>query len=137
LADGWFVEEGIAEHRAILLQGGAIIAARIAWPGRLAAGKIADAVLTSRTSGSSRGTVRFAGGEDALVDRLPQDASEGAVLRVEVLREAIAQRERLGLKSVWTQLDIRDDAVAAEAEAAGLKVVMDRCPAIEYRRLGL
>ena len=54
-----------------------------------------------------------------------------------VVREAIAQRERLGLKSVWTQLDIRDDTVAAEAEAAGLKVVMDRCPAIEYRRLGL
>ncbi|MDO9383237.1 MAG: CoA-binding protein [Hyphomicrobiaceae bacterium] len=54
-----------------------------------------------------------------------------------VVREAVAQRERLGLKSVWMQLDIRDDAVAAEAEAAGLKVVMDRCPAIEYRRLSL
>jgi predicted CoA-binding protein len=54
-----------------------------------------------------------------------------------VVREAIAQKERLGLKSVWMQLDIRDEAVAAEAEAAGLNVVMDRCPAIEYRRLGL
>ena len=54
-----------------------------------------------------------------------------------VVREAVAQRERLGLKSVWMQLDIRDDAVAAEAEAAGLKVVMDRFPAIEYRRLSL
>lgn len=52
-----------------------------------------------------------------------------------VVREAIAQKDRLGLKSVWMQLDIRDDAVAAEAEAAGLKVVMNRCPAIEYRRL--
>lgn len=54
-----------------------------------------------------------------------------------VTHEAIAQAKRLGLKSVWMQLDIRDDGVAAEAEAAGLKVVMDRCPAIEYRRLGL
>lgn len=54
-----------------------------------------------------------------------------------IVREAIAEKTRLGLKSVWMQLDIRDDAVAAEAEAAGLKVVMDRCPAIEYRRLGL
>lgn len=54
---------------------------------------------------------------------------------VAVVREAIAQRDRLGLKSVWMQLDVRDDAVAAEAEAAGLAVVMDRCPAIEYRRL--
>jgi predicted CoA-binding protein len=54
---------------------------------------------------------------------------------VAVVREAIAQKDRLGLKSVWMQLDVRDDAVAAEAEAAGLAVVMDRCPAIEYRRL--
>lgn len=54
-----------------------------------------------------------------------------------VVREAIGQAGRLGLKSVWMQLDIRDDGVAAEAEAAGLNVVMDRCPAIEYRRLNL
>lgn len=54
-----------------------------------------------------------------------------------IVREAIAEKTRLSLKSVWMQLDIRDDAVAAEAEAVGLKVVMDRCPAIEYRRLGL
>ncbi len=54
-----------------------------------------------------------------------------------VVREAIAQKDRLGLTSVWMQLDIRDDAVAGEAEAAGLKVVMDRCPAIEYRRIAL
>lgn len=54
-----------------------------------------------------------------------------------VVREAMAQKQRLRLKSVWMQLDIRDDAIAAEAEAAGLAVVMNRCPAIEYRRLGL
>lgn len=38
-------------------------------------------------------------------------------------------------KVLWTQLDVRDDVAAARAEAAGLKVVMDRCPAIEYPRL--
>ena len=36
---------------------------------------------------------------------------------------------------VWMQLTVRDDAAAAKAEAAGLKVVMDRCPKIEYGRL--
>ncbi|HEX5935302.1 MAG TPA: CoA-binding protein [Pseudorhizobium sp.] len=38
-------------------------------------------------------------------------------------------------KVIWGQLSVRDDAAAAKAEAAGIKVVMDRCPAIEYPRL--
>lgn len=38
-------------------------------------------------------------------------------------------------KVVWMQLTVRNDAAAAKAEAAGIKVVMDRCPKIEYGRL--
>jgi predicted CoA-binding protein len=38
-------------------------------------------------------------------------------------------------KVVWGQLSVRHDEAAARAEAAGIKVVMDRCPAIEYPRL--
>ena len=38
-------------------------------------------------------------------------------------------------KAVWMQLAIRDDAAAARLEAAGIKVVMNRCPAIEIPRL--
>lgn len=37
--------------------------------------------------------------------------------------------------AIWAQLGVRDDAAAAKAEAAGIKVVMNRCPAIEYPRL--
>jgi predicted CoA-binding protein len=38
-------------------------------------------------------------------------------------------------KVIWMQLGVRDDAAAAKAEAAGIKVVMNRCPKIEYGRL--
>src|SRR4051794_5759801 len=38
-------------------------------------------------------------------------------------------------KVIWMQLGARDDAAAAKAEAAGIKVVMNRCPKIEWGRL--
>jgi len=38
-------------------------------------------------------------------------------------------------KAIWMQLGVRDDASAARAEAAGIKVVMNRCAKIEYGRL--
>ncbi|MFA5900319.1 MAG: CoA-binding protein [Hyphomicrobium sp.] len=52
-----------------------------------------------------------------------------------VTRDAIALKDKLAVKVVWMQLGVRNDEAAAQAEAAGLTVIMNRCPKIEYARL--
>ena len=52
---------------------------------------------------------------------------------VPIVQEALTLQPRPQV--IWMQLGVRDDAAAALAEAAGLKVVMNRCPKIEYGRL--
>ena len=72
------------------------------------------------------GSIGDLGETPDLVDVFRNSAAAGPITD-----EAVAA----GAKAVWMQIGVRNDEAAARAEAAGLRIVMNRCPKIEYSRL--
>ena len=74
------------------------------------------------------------------LSEIPQ-ADTGKIDMVDIFRNSQAaaapalEAIAIGAKTVWMQLDVINPAAAETARAAGLNVVMDRCPAIEIPRL--
>ena len=83
-------------------------------------------------------------GQSALGETVVATLAEaGPVDMVDIFRRseeagaAADEAVRLGAKVIWMQLGVVDEAAASRARAAGVQVVMNRCPAIEIPRLGL
>jgi hypothetical protein len=90
----WLYEDGIGEERAILIERGEIIAARVDWGEPVRAGLVSDGKLIAKPGGRRRGLARLTDGTEVLVDALPSGANEGQTLRLRIVRSALTERGR-------------------------------------------
>lgn len=124
----WLVERGIGEDRALLIESGEAIAARLHWPGELFAGLILNATLASKPAGARRGTAIDAAGNAILLDRIPSHCNEGQEIRVRITRAPIAEHGRY--KRARGQVTIsREDVSAAATHPFPPSTTVRRFPA--------
>jgi len=107
--------------RYLGLRGYRVIPVNPALAGRMILGETVVADLSSLPSEI---------GNIDMVDIFRRSDEAGAVVD-----EALARLLDRGLRTIWMQIGVIDEAAAARAETAGVTVVMDRCPKLEYQRL--
>ncbi len=117
----WLIERGIAETRAILVEGEHVCAARLQWPGDISLG-VEPARLIQRRAGAKRGVARSAGGVEINVSGLAKDASEGREIAVRITRAPIAESGRLKRAQGTQVRDGADEAASPPSLPAGTTV---------------
>jgi hypothetical protein len=96
----WFYEAGIGEDRAILVEDDAILEAAIELPDALRLGTICGARLTTILTSARRAIVTLSNGDEALLEPVPVGVTQGAALRVEIIRERVPEKGRAKLAKV-------------------------------------
>lgn len=115
----WLYEAGLGENRAVLVEDDTIVEAAIELPDELRAGTVLDGRLAAILIPGRRGIVRLDGGAEALIEPLDAGITEGAAMRVEIVREALAEAGRPRLAKVRQTADgLRPGPALAERIAA-------------------
>jgi uncharacterized protein len=91
---------------------------------------IAGETLLGETVAKDLASIPAAIGDIDMVDVFRRSSEAGAVVD-----QALVHLLGRGLRTIWMQIGVVDEAAAARAEAAGVTVIMNRCPKIEYQRL--
>ena len=115
----WLIERGIGETRAILVEHGAIVAARVCWGEAWRAGAVTPARLDHRHPGTRRGAVILPDGAVVHVDALPPGLTVGARLMVRITRAALAETGRFKLAQCRAAGDVAPCAAPDLADAPG------------------
>ncbi|HET7606660.1 MAG TPA: ribonuclease [Sphingomicrobium sp.] len=89
----WWIERGIGETRAVLVEDGEIVEARVQLDGQVPTGAVIAAKLTSIGANGRNAVARAVGGAEYLLPRGAGGVSEGTSVNIEVTREAIPGRE--------------------------------------------
>lgn len=137
----WLYEEGIGEARAVLVQGGRIVEAQIERDDKRArTGGVHNGRLVRTLIQRKRGIARLDSGELVLIEPIPPKVAEGAVVRVEILREAIGEpgldeaREKLAKGRIAAPGTQAGPGPSLYQRLQGLGLPIVPCPAHEADR---
>lgn len=127
-ANGWLYEAGIGENRALRLENGELVQIRVERAdGRVRAGAVLDAKFTRQWVAGKSGIVTLPDGQEVLLQPLPGGLTEGAIVRVAIVRAAMKERggqaKRARAQPVPEDSPLGDGPdLLAELEASGLPV---------------